>query len=76
MRACRLAVYSVWRGDEEVAHGTASQCAKALGVSRRTVQWYATPAARARERRRVRPGVFGTVAEVVGYVSERKGWDG
>lgn len=39
-------IYTVYKGDEIIANGTLEQCARALGVKRSTVQWYATPSAR------------------------------
>ena len=43
-----MTTYVVYRGDEVVAHGTAEECAEAMGVRPETVRWLSTPAARRR----------------------------
>lgn len=48
--------YQVYKGDKLIAYGTARDIAEKLGISVKTVYWYASPAARKR-------GKNATVAE-------------
>ena len=45
----RGATYVVYRGDEVIAVGPASECASALGVRASTMRWLSTPEAHRRE---------------------------
>lgn len=60
------AAYVVYKGDKIVCMGTAAECAEALGVSERTIRWYASPACH-RRAERMETGSHGsfTVAERV-----------
>lgn len=41
--------FVVFHGDDVLAAGTASECARALGVKESTILWYASPAAHRRD---------------------------
>lgn len=43
--------YVVYDGDTIIATGTARKCAEQLGVTKKTVQWYASNASREHGRR-------------------------
>lgn len=42
--------YAMWKGDECIAIGTAKELAKRFGVTVKTIRWYASPAAKRRDR--------------------------
>lgn len=38
--------YAVYRGDDLIVMGTATECAEFLGVKKHTIYWYASPSAK------------------------------
>ena len=46
--------YAVYRGDDLIVMGTATECAEFLGVKKHTIYWYASPSAENRITRAIR----------------------
>lgn len=42
--------YAIWKGDECIAIGTAKELAKRFGVTVKTIRWWASPAAKRRDK--------------------------
>lgn len=59
-----MTYYVIYKGDWPVMVGTLKECAERLGVSEKTVQWYATPQCREKERRGKRARMLAERVEV------------
>lgn len=46
--------YAVYRGDDLIVMGTATECAEFLGVKKHTIYWYASPSAENRVTKAIR----------------------
>ena len=46
--------YAVYKGDDLIVVGTATECAEFLGVKKHTIYWYASPSAENRITRAIR----------------------
>lgn len=46
--------YAIYRGDDLIVMGTATECAEFLGVKKHTIYWYASPSAENRVTRAIR----------------------
>ena len=45
-------IYSLYKGDVELAFGTAEEIAKKMGISKKTVYYYRTPVHKKRTKRK------------------------